>query len=116
MKPKLHPLRHGDRVAYAAGPTVRKLELTKHGGHYDLGTVVLHTPKLAIVIWDETDVNVDDVMLTGLLWSGRHLYRDGCAYAVVTPESRRTTRETRRWRAAAAQRHLDRYLARWTVR
>lgn len=33
---KRYPLRHGDRVAYAAGPTVRRLELVKHEGHFVL--------------------------------------------------------------------------------
>lgn len=124
---RAHPLRHGDRVAYAAGPHKRKLELVKNEPHenpgrvwfhYDLGTVVFeedrsHRRGRACVIWDDAEVNVDDVVIsTGLLWEGSaHFWRDdGCAYAVVTPESRRTTREQRRWRAAEARQRLERFL------
>lgn len=117
---KRHRLRHGDRVAYAAGPNKRKLELVKNPpresasrvrSHYDLGTVVFDDRRHACVIWDDAEVHVDDVVAsTGLLWEeGRSFNGDGCAYAVVTAESRRTTREQRRWRAAAARRRLDAY-------
>lgn len=115
---KRHRLRHGDRVAYAAGPNKRKLEQVKNRlresrvwSHYDLGTVVFDDRRRACVIWDDAEVNVDEVVAsTGLLWEeGRIFNGDGCAYAVVTPESRRTTREQRRWRAAAARRRLDRF-------
>lgn len=112
---KRYPLRHGDRVAYAAGPTVRRLELVKHEGHFDLGTVVFDVDhrgcRRACVIWDDAEVSVDDVEGTGLLWQGGPFRSDGCAYAVVTPESRRTSRSVRRMRAADARRRLAAYLA-----
>lgn len=113
---KRYPLRHGDRVAYAAGPTVRRLELAKHNGHLDLGTVVCdwdfaRRKRVAAVIWDDPEVSVDDVEGTGLLWQGGPFRSDGCAYAVVTPESRRTSRSVRRMRAADARRRLAAYLA-----
>lgn len=117
---KRHRLRHGDRVAYAAGPNKRKLELVKNRPsehpsrvwfHYDLGTVVIDDQNSASVIWDDAEVNVDDVVAsTGLLWEeGRIFNGDGCAYAIVTSESRRTTAAQRRWRAAAARRRLDKF-------
>ncbi len=109
-----HRLRHGDRVAYAAGPTVRRLELVKHKGHFGLGTVVFENHRerrRACVIWDDAEVSVDDVEETGLLWRGGLFRSDGCAYAVVTPESRRTTQDVRRMRAVDARRRLAAYLA-----
>lgn len=114
-----HRLRHGDRVAYAAGPNKRKLELVKnrpseHSSRarfrYDLGTVVIDGQHSAAVIWDDAEVNVDSVVAsTGLLWEGSIFKDDGCAYAIVTSESRRTTAAQRRWRAAAARRRLDKF-------
>lgn len=98
---------------YAEGPTARKLKLTKHQGHYDLGTVVFTKDRLrrhsACVIWDDAEVHVDDVESSGLLWENTRF--EGVAYVVVTPESQRTTRDTRRMRAAAAKRRLDAFCA-----
>lgn len=110
-----HPLRHGDRVAYATGPSKRKLEFAKRrDGSFDMGTVVVSGGG-ACVIWDDAEVSVDGAATTGLLWEEGHAsgwFRDGCAYAVVTAESRRTPRAERQWRAARAKRRLDRYCAR----
>lgn len=110
-----HPLRHGDRVAFATGPSVRRLKLSRCRPreseprfHYDMGTVIAGVGTgRGCVVWDDDEVNVDNVTLsTGSLWDSG----GDANYVIVTPESRRTTREERRWRATRAERRLAAYL------